>query len=197
MTRIDLATEKERLRRKILQLRDQQDPRDIESKSATITKSVVGLSEFRKAGVVACYVSKGSEVQTQPFIQKVLSSRKKVLAPVVSKETRSLLFAEITSLEELAPGAFGILEPKPEDRKVRPLRDADVLFVPGIAWDINGYRLGWGRGYFDTALKQLPDKSTSIGLSFDLQVVDRVPKAHFDLPVDLLITESQGVRCHG
>jgi len=72
----------------------------------------------------------------------------------------------------------------------------DVMFVPGIVWDKEGYRLGWGRGYFDRVLKTLPEHVRSIGLSFNLQLVSRVPRDQFDLPVYTVVTESRVVRCH-
>ena len=197
MTRLEIATEKERLRRKILGLRDQQTSNELKNKSSKITEAVLGLPEYRKSKVVACYVDKGSEVKTRPLIRKVLAARKKVLVPIVDKESQNLLYSEIGDLDELTPGAFGILEPKLEHRKLTDLATANVVFVPGIAWDFGGYRLGWGKGYFDLVLKRLPDKLTSIGLAFDLQVVERVPRAQFDLPVDILVTESRVVHCHG
>lgn len=195
MSRIGISAEKERLRRRILQLRDQQTPAEVEAKSLRITETVTGLPEYRKARVIASYVEKGSEVRTRPIIRKALASRKSVLVPIVDKESGNLLYSEIKGLHELASGAYDIPEPKREHRRLRELETAGVVFVPGIAWDLDGYRLGWGKGYFDTVLKRLPDRSVAIGLSFDLQVVERVPRAQFDLPVDMLITESRVVHC--
>ncbi len=198
MTRIDTAAEKERLRRRVLQLRDQQSSVELETKSRRIMDAVVGLPEYRKSRVVASYVDKDSEVRTRPLIRKALTSRKRVLVPIVDKENRDLLYSEIKGLDELGPGAYEIPEPKPRFRKIRELESAGIVVVPGIAWDLDGYRLGWGKGYFDTVLKRLPDKSVSVGLAFDLQIVDRVPRAQFDLPVDIIVTESRVVHClHG
>lgn len=194
MTRIDVAAEKERLRRRVLQLRELQTPMEVEAKSLKITRTVASLPEYRKARAIACYVDKGNEVKTRPLILKALAARKKVLVPIVSRESRSLVFSRILNLDELAPGAFDIPEPKPDSRRITGLETAGVIFVPGIVWDFNGYRIGWGKGYFDTVLKQLPDKSVSIGLAFELQVVEKVPRAQFDLPVDMVVTETRVVR---
>jgi len=196
LSRIGISAEKERLRRRILQLRDQQTPAEVRAKSLRIIQTVRELPEYRKAKVIASYVDKGSEVQARLLIRQALASRKRVLVPIVDKESRSLLYSEIKGLHELAPGAFDILEPKREHWSLKDLETAGVVFVPGIAWDLDGYRLGWGKGYFDTVLKRLPDRSVAIGLAFDLQVVERVPRAQFDLPVDLVVTETQVVRCH-
>jgi 5-formyltetrahydrofolate cyclo-ligase len=196
LTRIDVAAEKERLRRRILNLREQQTPREVETKSLKITETLTQLPEYRKARVIASYVDKGNEVQTRPLIRKALASRKNVLVPIVNKERGNLDFSEIKSLDELVPGAFDIPEPKPDLRRLTDLETMEVVLVPGIAWDFDGYRVGWGKGYFDTVLKRLPDKSLAVGLAFDLQVVDRVPRAQFDLPVDMVVTETKVVRSH-
>ena len=196
MNRNTTAIAKEKLRRRILKLRDHQTVADIERKSLKIVDSVRTLPEYHSAKAIACYVNKGSEVQTQPLIQKSLALGKRVLVPVVERGSRELLFSEITNLSELIPSHFGIHEPDPALTRPRPLSTAQLVFVPGIAWDNEGYRLGWGRGYFDTALRQMPDNSTSIGLSFELQLLDRLPREQFDLPVDLLVTESRMVHCH-
>lgn len=196
MTRIDVAAEKERLRRRILHLRELLTPTEVEVKSLKILETVTELPEYRKARVIASYVDKGNEVKTRPLILKTLASRKKVLVPIVDRENRNLVFSEIKGLDELAPGAFDILEPKPDRRRITNLETAGMVFVPGIAWDFDGYRVGWGKGYFDTVLKRLPDKSVAIGLAFDLQIVDRVPRAQFDLPVDMVVTETKVVRSH-
>ncbi len=177
-------------------MRDQQTSGEIERKSLKITEKVQTLPEYQKARVIACYVNKGSEVQTRPMIKKALATGKKVLVPIVEKDSRDLIFSEITSLNELIPGTFGIPEPNPDLTRPKSLSLTNLLFVPGIAWDLDGYRLGWGRGYFDTTLKQLPDGSTSIGLSFELQLVNRIPREQFDLPVDMLVTENRVVHCH-
>lgn len=196
MTRIDVAAEKERLRRRILLVREQQIPREVETKSLKITETLTQLPEYRKARVIASYVEKGNEVQTRPLIRKALASGKKVLVPIVNKESRSLVFSEIKRLDELAPGSFDIPEPKPEYRRLTDMEATELVLVPGIAWDLDGYRVGWGKGYFDIVLKRLPDKSVAAGLAYDLQVVDRVPRAQFDLPVDMVVTETRVARSH-
>ncbi len=167
---------------------------DLETKSSRIAEKVIQMREYSEAGTIACYVSKGSEVRTPALIQEALSWGKRVLVPVVNRDTTALLFSEINGLDELTPGTFGV--PEPRHLRIRELDSADVIFVPGIAWDLSGYRLGWGRGYFDAALKQRPERTTSVGLAFELQIVDRVPRAQFDLPVDLLVTENRVVQCH-
>ena len=197
LTEAKTAVEKEQFRRYILRLRDRQSGRDIEQKSMEIMDQILHLHEYVRARGIACYVSKGSEVDTRPLIRKALDGNKRVLVPVVKKGDIDLFFSEIKDLgKELAPGSFNIPEPREEYLRPESLDAVDVMFVPGIVWDKEGYRLGWGRGYFDRVLKTLPEHVRSIGLSFNLQLVSRVPRDQFDLPVSTVVTESRVVRCH-
>jgi len=191
---LGIAAEKAVLRNRILELRDNMDPSDVEQKSLTISDTVTSLPEYEKAKVIACYVNKESEVQTRTLIRKALSSQKKVLIPITRKNSNELVFSEIPSLYELSPGPFGIMEPNPSKRKLRDVSTSDLVIVPGIVWDIYGHRLGWGHGYYDQVLKKLWRETLSIGLSFDLQLVDQVPREQFDLPVKVLVTESRVIR---
>ncbi len=196
MTSFGAVAEKEVLRRRILELRDDLTPQAIERRSLQITERVLSLPEYAKAEVIASYIGKESEVQTQTLIKKALTSGKKVLVPITQKNSRELLFSEIPSLYAVSTGPYGILEPKPGERRLKHISTADLIIVPGIVWDIYGYRLGWGRGYFDTALSKIRSDSFSLGLSFDLQLVEQVPREQFDLPVKILVTETRVIRYH-
>lgn len=161
-----------------------------------ILEQVTHLHEYVRARGIACYVSKDSEVDTRPLIRMALDRSKRVLVPVVKKGDIDLYFSEIKDLgKELAPGSFNISEPKPEYLRPQGLDAVDVIFVPGIVWDKEGYRLGWGRGYFDRVLRSLPGHVRSVGLSFNLQLVNQVPRDQFDIPVNTVVTESRVIRC--
>ena len=196
MTEAQIAVEKENLRRYMLRLRDRQSVGEIEQKSQDIIDQVLHLHEYVRARGIACYVNKDSEVNTRPLIRATLDQEKRVLIPVVKKGDIELFFSEIKDLgSELAPGTFGILEPKPENVHPVSLDTVDVMFVPGIVWDREGYRLGWGRGYFDRVIKNLPQHVRSAGLAFNMQLIGKVPRDQFDVPVDMVVTESRVIRC--
>ena len=185
------------MRRYILRLRDRQSIGEVEQKSQEITDQVLHLHEYVRARGIACYVNKDTEVDTRVLIRTALGQGKRVLVPVVKKGDVELFFSEIKDLgKELAPGTFGILEPKPEFVRPVSLDEVDVILVPGIVWDREGYRLGWGRGYFDRAIKKRPQHVRSAGLAFNLQLISRVPRDQFDVPVDMVVTESRVIRCH-
>jgi 5-formyltetrahydrofolate cyclo-ligase len=193
-----VSQEKEQLRNYVVRLRDRLSSLEVEEKSGDILDQIIRLREYSQAKGIASYVSKDSEVSTRKLIRTALDQRKRVLVPIVKREKVELAFSEINNLgNELEPGSFGILEPKPEFRRPADLDSIDVLFVPGIAWDKTGYRIGWGRGYFDRTLKTLPNHVYAIGLGFDLQVISRIPRGQFDVPVKMIITESRIIRCQG
>ena len=195
MTEAQIAVEKENLRRYMLRLRDRQSIGEMEQKSQEIIDQVVHLHEYVRARGIACYINKDSEVNTRILIRTALDQEKRVLIPVVKKGDIELFFSEIKDLgSELAPGTFGILEPKPENVHPASLDAVDIIFVPGIVWDREGYRLGWGRGYFDRVIKNLPPHVRSAGLAFNMQLIGRVPRDQFDVPVDMVVTESRVIR---
>ena len=195
MSEAQITVEKANLRRYIQRLRDRQSIGEVQQKSEDITDQVLLLHEYVRARGIACYVSKDTEVDTRVLIRHSLDHGKRVIIPVVKKGEMDLFFSEIKDLgKELMPGTFGILEPKPEFVRETSLDIVDLMFVPGIAWDRDGYRLGWGRGYFDRVIKRLPPHVRSVGLAFNLQLINRVPRDQFDLPVDMVVTESRVVR---
>lgn len=195
MSEAQTAVEKDNLRRYILRLRNRQSIGEVQQKSEDIVDQVLLLNEHVRARGIACYVSKDTEVDTRVLIRTSLDRGKRVLIPVVKKGEVELFFSEIKDLgKELAPGTFGILEPKPEFVRPVELDAIDLMFVPGIAWDKEGYRLGWGRGYFDRVIQKLPSHVKTAGLAFNLQLINRVPRDQFDVPVDMVITESRVIR---
>src|SRR5256885_13560784 len=173
LTEAKTAVEKEHFRRYVLRLRDRQSIRDIEQKSMEIMDQVLHLHEYVRARGIACYVGRGSEVDTRPLIRMALDTNRRVLVPVVKKGDIDLFFSEIKDLgKELVPGSFNILEPREEFLRPESLDTVDVMFVPGIVWDKEGYRLGWGRGIFDRVLKTPPEPGRSIRLLVKLPPVN-------------------------
>ena len=98
-------------------------------------------------------------------------------------------FYEIRDFSELQKGAYGILEPT-GDRLLLPQKD-DLMLVPGAAFDRNGYRIGYGGGYYDRYLRRHPDMKT-IALAYDFQIISRVPAEEFDVPAgEVLFPQKQ------
>jgi 5-formyltetrahydrofolate cyclo-ligase len=136
------------------------------------------------------FVSFGSEIAIAPMIARALAEGKRVAAPRAERAARMLLPYAVGDLQsDLRPGAYGILEPRP-DRPLVPLDEIEVVIVPAVAWDEEGFRLGYGGGYYDRFLPQV-DQAVRIGLGFELQVRTEVPREREDLPVDVLVTEEK------
>ncbi|HUG20645.1 MAG TPA: 5-formyltetrahydrofolate cyclo-ligase [Planctomycetaceae bacterium] len=183
-------SEKQSIREKIRSLRIALDSRP--ERSQRILDRLITLPQYRSAKTVLAYVGHRSEVQTLPLIEQRLRDSEPTAVPWC-EDGRLRLF-RLESLDDLETGSFGIYEPRRDlrnesSRNVQ-LSDIDVILVPGIAFDRSGGRLGQGKGYYDKLLQDARPRSTLIGLAFDCQVVDVVPREPHDVPLDLVVTES-------
>jgi 5-formyltetrahydrofolate cyclo-ligase len=184
-------------RKKFKLLRMRLSIEEVMTRSEQIKKRLFGLPEFAKAKTIAFYVAKkgSGEVETEGMIKESLVAGKRVLVPVVDKAARKILFSELRDYDsELAPGAFGILEPKPSCRRLVSIRESDLVIVPALAFDLKGHRLGHGGGYYDRLLRELASAKPStpfVGLAYEMQVVDSLPKTLWDVPVNILVTEKR------
>ena len=156
--------------------------------SRKIGENLRKVAEFQKARTVMFYVSFQSEVDTRELIHEIILE-KKVVVPVV--KGKLLEVSTITRYDELKGGNFGILEPK----NLHPvlLSEIDCVLVPGIAFDKRGYRIGFGKGYYDRLLKKI--SCLKIGLAFEVQIIEKVPEEPNDVPVDLIVTEKRIIEC--
>lgn len=166
----------------MLQKRKSQDLGYRARLSLRIQDHVIKSKEFQSAQIIGAYFTFGSEVMTDSMIAQAKREGKKVALPSVEGER--ITFYEFLSNEELVKGKFGILEPLPYS----PIDKLDLLVVPGIAFDMKGYRLGYGHGYYDRLLAG--KKIFSIGLAFSLQLIDNVPHDEHDRQLDAIVTES-------
>jgi len=186
--------EKRRLRVASLQKRRSIRPEDLASASALVEANLLSLEEYKAAELIISYCAKDDEVQTKAIIERALNDGKRVAVIVTDVPSKTLRFSEIESYaEDLAPGTFGILEPK--QGRVRPvsLADADVVLVPLLAWDEKGQRLGYGAGYFDRALAGAP-RITKVGLGLESQRLPDIPTSRYDVPLDIVVTEKRVLR---
>lgn len=180
---------KPELRLKALRARRSLPPEKLEDLSRAVKNRLENLPSYAEAKVVASYVAKSDEVRTQGIIESALASGKRVMVPRTDPTTLRLSFAQIQSLSELSPGAFGIPEPGP-GAKPETLSEADVVLVPIVAWDDGGHRLGYGRGYFDRELRS-KGKAVSVGLALESQRFDSVPQTAEDVSLEVIVTEDR------
>lgn len=162
--------------------------------SAAIALRLSRLAEYRESGAVMFFSTHGSEVITGPMIQRALRDSKKAALPRVSGKPGVMHAACVRFPEkDLVKGTYGILEPRTETCPALKPASIDMVVVPGIVFDRDGHRLGYGKGYYDRWLKAF-DVRKRIGVCFDFQVVNRLPKNESDVPVGMVITEKQTFR---
>lgn len=183
---------KKELRRLIISRRDQLKDEEILAKSHQIAERLFRLPAYREAETVMFFISFDSEVVTKPMVENALAEGKTVLAPRARTRTKELIPSRILDWEEdLAPGAYGIPEPKEERLCPHYPGDIDLLIVPGVAFDRKGNRLGYGGGYYDRFFPLLRSDVPLVALAFAVQIVPSVPVEDWDRPVDFVITEKE------
>lgn len=180
---------KGQVRRQLLRRLKQQEGNERIRRSEAIRRKVFRLPAFRRAKTVCCYVSLPYEVQTWRMIEGMLTQGKRVVVPVVEPRTKRLRLSELRDpAAELARGRLGVWEPRPSARRPVPVRDVDLLLVPGVAFDRRGRRLGHGLGCYDRFLARVPVATPTVGLAFRFQLLDRLPAAAHDHAVQTVLT---------
>jgi 5-formyltetrahydrofolate cyclo-ligase len=160
-------------------------------KETAIQERLFSLPEFLSARTVLLYASFRSEVETLSIIHSALNRGKKVVLPRVDAVKHILKLYEISAMEELTAGYMGIPEPEPiRERLVSP-DDADMIIIPGAAFDRSGNRLGYGAGYYDILLSEMKKTLPVIALAYDEQIVDSIPPEKHDITVDMIITDKE------
>jgi 5-formyltetrahydrofolate cyclo-ligase len=180
---------KSAMRKTLLERRRAIAPEVAGAKSAAILDRLKALPELITADTVLCYVSsKDNEVDTRRLIEWLLGEKRRVLVPITEPKGK-LVWSELHSLDELAPGRFDILEPRMERRRVVVPPEGAPVIVPGIAFAPDRRRIGYGGGYFDRFLAAY--RGVSIGLAFDIQIVPDFESHSRDIPVNFVVTESR------
>lgn len=174
--------EKERIRRELLQKRINLSEEERLRLSQKIVENLRSLPEYRQAKKVLLYCPIKGEPDLTPLFEEVISEKELIL-PKVNGEELKLYKVETPSC--LSVGAFGILEPT-KGKEVSP-QELDFVVVPGVAFDLRGYRLGFGKGFYDRLLKKT--RATKVGVAYSFQVLERVPNDAWDVPVDIILTE--------
>lgn len=200
---------KEAIRDAVLAARRAMTADLVHSRSAAIARRVFALPAVLAARTCLAYVSVRNEVETGSIIALLREQGTIVSLPAVLPSGSLCAATAPSSLSNLVTGPFGIPQPDVTQATIVSPRDLDVIFVPGVAFDGSGRRIGFGKGYYDRFLATLPrleaqketgtgsspapvvHKPTLIGLAFDFQVYPEIPAESHDIPVDAVITESR------
>lgn len=144
---------------------------------------------------VSAFLPIGDEIDTLPLIAKTIAAGCTVGLPVIERKAAPLVFRRWAPGEPLAEKAWGIREPLP----AAPIVEPDLLLVPLLAFDADGFRLGYGGGFYDRTLARLRAMKpvVAVGIGYDAQRVDAVPRDRYDEPLDWVLTPTGPLRCSG
>ena len=189
-----VATEKQRLREECLAARETLSEQERCALDGCITQKLLATPEYAEAATVLTYVSVSSEVSTRMFIEGALRDGKTVAVPRCLPGHR-LEFVAISSLDQLAPAPFNLLEP-PKDLSAltEDQMNNSICIVPALLVDTKGYRLGYGAGFYDRFLSTYSGKKICLAYQQNLSKT-MLPHTEFDVPVDMVITESDVLAC--
>lgn len=186
------SAKKELIRKKLLEKRRSMVFETVYELSLRAQKRLLGTSFFRDARRVCLYCSFQNEVLTDEVFEKARGLGKEVFYPrvVASGSKRMLGFFRVHGLEELAPGAYEIPEPGPGAELVDP--DAfDLIVVPGVAFDEQGGRLGFGKGYYDMALKGAGGRLVALAYEFQVLKKEQIPVEPHDVTLSAIVTDER------
>ena len=150
--------------------------------------SLLSLPQVQNAKTVLTFYPVGSEPAILPIAEAALTLGKRVAFPLCHPEGPFMTFHSVDSLDALTNGSYGIPEPDGISPAVSELEDA-ICIVPALAFDENGYRLGYGKGYYDRFLSSFD--GVSVGLVFSSLLLCNLPRDEYDEKVDIIITEKE------
>ena len=150
-------------------------------------RQLIALEEFSRATCIALYAPAHNETDTAGILEAAFAAGKRVLYPAVCGER--MVFRQVEGLHHLAEGSFGILEPCPTGID-HHADEPDLIVVPGVAFDQNGHRIGYGKGFYDRFLLHPGRKAHLVGLCHDFQLIDgAIPAEEHDIRMELIVTD--------
>lgn len=183
----DIRPIKNKLREDCKAWRRDLPPAEKAAMDEIITRRVTSLWQYKEADLLLTYVSTAIEVDTLAIIRQALADGKRVAVPRCVPGTRLMEFYLIDSLEELESGTFGVLEPQPRPERLLTDFEKGLCLVPALCYDWKGYRLGYGKGYYDRFLANFGGHM--VGICYSHCIRHSLPHGRYDRPVELLVTE--------
>ena len=192
MRRVDIREYKQEIRTRGRALRAELDKEQRAALDFKIANNVRKLYQYGPCKTVMIYVSTPIEINTVLIIQMAFADGKRVAVPRCIPGTRKMEFYYITSLDDLEPGSFSVMEPK-DDMPMLTDFDKCLMIMPGIQFDTNGYRIGYGKGYYDRYMAKYT--GFSAGLCYDWELRRHLCHGRFDRPVSAVVTDSHIRTC--
>lgn len=183
---------KDNLRKNLLNERKSMDIQNVTAFSNKIMSTIMKLPQFINSKNIMLYLSFNKEVNTYPLIKWCFDNGKTVIAPYCIQDKREIVPFKITNLtSDLAKSTFGVMEPKHDLLEKANIEDIDLILVPGVVFDVNCNRIGFGAGYYDRFLPKITKNTPAIGIAYDYQIIDEIPAGKYDVPLDFIITEKR------
>lgn len=189
---MDIKAMKTDLRNEYLAKRAALSAEEKEKRDEKINRLILSSASFRYAKAILAYYPREGEVDVRPMLAAALAQGKRVALPRVEGE-HLMSYRLVSSLDGLVPGAFGLLEP-PADAPVyeTSATDTSLCLVPGVVFDVHGYRIGYGGGYYDRFLHDYT--GASAGVVYRDFILPSLPRGRFDLALPVMITDG-GILC--
>ncbi|WP_165875968.1 5-formyltetrahydrofolate cyclo-ligase [Hazenella coriacea] len=191
---IDLSEQKKNLRKKMLEKRTQFSPKRVQEHSTKISERIIQQSFYQQSQTILCYMAFRNEVDLRGVMEDAWAQGKQVLLPKVNPADRTMKCIQVKQMSDLQPGSYGIMEPLDDSTKVVPPTEIDLVLVPGVAFDLQGYRLGYGGGYYDRFFSPTSSTPIRVGVAFPEQVVSDVYPERHDQPMHFVITSTNVLR---
>lgn len=181
---------KAEIRKRILEIRKGLTDGDVAAKSEAIVQKVIKTPEYQEADNILLYADYCREVMTRGIFDDAILRKKRIYFPKVDSLTNTMEFYQIVSIRQLERGYMGILEPREDMRLCYRFhsREDTLVIMPGVAFDISGYRIGYGKGFYDKYLVNKRQIST-MALAYACQIVDEIPRDEHDIRMDKIVTE--------
>ena len=176
--------DKTELRRAISRRKKEMTPQEIEACSAQLAEKLFAHPLYREAPSLYAYLSYNQEVRTEPILRRCLADGKRVAVPKVLDGGTRMEFIWLDDLSAVAEGYCRIPEPIADGPVAQD--PAALVLMPGLAFDPQGHRIGYGGGFYDKFLAQEPEHPT-VALCYDFQVLPHLDTQEFDIPVDLVL----------
>ena len=194
---MNIQAMKQSLRQSIIAARLAIAPAERLRLSNHIVTRITKLESYRAAVTVLGYMNFGAEFAAEIFVRQALYDGKQVLLPKVNDETKQLDLYHVSDLAlDVAPGRWDIREPVSElCQKETDLISVDFVLLPGVAFGLDGARLGYGGGFYDKLLARMPHQPAFVAAAYALQVVNNIPQEDTDRKVEWLITEQETIHC--
>lgn len=163
--------------------------------SCEIANHLTQSEYWKNANTIGITISRYPEVDTEPIIRQAWAEGKRIVVPKCNPSEKSMTFRTLNSFDELEVVYFGLKEPIESITEPIDKQSIDLLVVPGLVYSQEGYRIGFGGGYYDRFLIDYP--KVSLSLAFRIQMTSHLPKETHDLPVEFIITNEGIVDCRG